>query len=126
MNIEINIFTVLKTLQRLKQEWQKSPPWDQANRQQKIGLVWRNRKKISQIVNDNLFLLIILWFRTTTDVLISASTRQAEISTAVLIFTFFKGIVQIKKDLGILFAGPFLTILTWIKRKITRKVKKDC
>jgi hypothetical protein len=25
MNIEINIFTVLQTLQRLKQEWQKSP-----------------------------------------------------------------------------------------------------
>jgi len=39
--------------------------WDQANRRQKHGLVWRNRKKISQIINDYLylpfFLLIILW-----------------------------------------------------------------
>ncbi len=38
-----------------------------ANRQQKLGLVWRNRKKISQIINDYLclpfFLLIILWFK---------------------------------------------------------------
>ncbi len=38
--------------------------WDQANRGEKIGLVWRNRKKISQIINDYLylpfFLLIIL------------------------------------------------------------------
>jgi len=39
--------------------------WDQANRGEKLGLVWRNRKKISQIINVNLylpfFLLIILW-----------------------------------------------------------------
>jgi hypothetical protein len=39
--------------------------WDQANRRQKLGLVWRIRKKISQIVKDYLhlpfFLLIILW-----------------------------------------------------------------
>jgi hypothetical protein len=38
--------------------------WDQANRQQKLGLVWRNRKKISQIISAYLylpfFLLIIL------------------------------------------------------------------
>ncbi len=37
-----------------------------ANRRQKLGLVWRNRKKISQIINDYLclpfFLLIILWY----------------------------------------------------------------
>jgi hypothetical protein len=36
-----------------------------ANRRHKLGLVWRNRKKISQIINDYLclplFLLIILW-----------------------------------------------------------------
>ncbi len=43
--------------------------WDQANRREKLGLVWRNRKKISQIINDYLylpfFLLIILsvWMR---------------------------------------------------------------
>jgi hypothetical protein len=39
--------------------------WDKANRGEKLGLVWRNRKKISQIINDYLclpfFLLIILW-----------------------------------------------------------------
>jgi hypothetical protein len=38
--------------------------WDKANRGEKLGLVWRNRKKISQIINDFLclpfFLLIIL------------------------------------------------------------------
>jgi hypothetical protein len=36
----------------------------QANRGEKLGLVWKNRKKISQIINDYLylpfFLLIIL------------------------------------------------------------------
>jgi hypothetical protein len=40
--------------------------WDQANIRQKLGLVWRNRKKISQIIKDYFylpfFLLIILWF----------------------------------------------------------------
>ncbi len=39
--------------------------WDQANIRQKLGLVWRNRKKISQIIEDYFylpfFLLIILW-----------------------------------------------------------------
>jgi hypothetical protein len=48
----------------LKQEWQKSPALGQANRRQKLGLVWINRKKISQILNAYLFLpffrLIIL------------------------------------------------------------------
>jgi hypothetical protein len=38
--------------------------WDQASRQQKLGLVWRIRKKISQIIKDYFhlpfFLLIIL------------------------------------------------------------------
>jgi hypothetical protein len=37
----------------------------QADRRQKLGLVWRNRKKISQIIKDYFclpfFLLIILW-----------------------------------------------------------------
>jgi hypothetical protein len=39
--------------------------WDQANIWKKISLVWRNRKKISQIIKDYFylpfFLLIILW-----------------------------------------------------------------
>ncbi len=30
--------------------------WDQANIRQKLGLVWRNRKKISQIIKDNFYL----------------------------------------------------------------------
>jgi hypothetical protein len=38
--------------------------WDQANRRQKLGLVWRNREKISQMIKDYFylpfFLLIIL------------------------------------------------------------------
>ncbi len=43
----------------------EKPSWDQTNRRQKLGLVWRNRKKISQIIKDYFclpfFLLIILW-----------------------------------------------------------------
>jgi hypothetical protein len=58
--------TFVKRLQSLKQEWQEKPCWDQANRRQKLGLVWRIRKKISQIIKDYFylpfFLLIILWF----------------------------------------------------------------
>jgi len=46
----------------------KMSSWDQANRGEKLGLVWRNRKKISQIINDYLclpfFLLIILCYYT--------------------------------------------------------------
>jgi hypothetical protein len=30
--------------------------WDQANRRQKLGLVWRIRKKISQIIKDYFYL----------------------------------------------------------------------
>ena len=29
--------------------------WDQADRREKLGLVWRNRKKISQIIKDYLY-----------------------------------------------------------------------
>ncbi len=43
------------------------PSWDQANRRQKLGLVWRIIKKISQIIKDcfylPFFLFIILWRR---------------------------------------------------------------
>ncbi len=34
--------------------------WDQANRRQKLGLVWRIRKKISQIIKDYFYLLFFL------------------------------------------------------------------
>jgi hypothetical protein len=61
-----------KRLLKLKQESSEiktriaeKSRWDQANRRQKLGLVWRNRKKISQIIKDYFylpfFLLIILW-----------------------------------------------------------------
>jgi hypothetical protein len=64
------LIAFLKTLQRLKHEWQKVQPWDQIKRGQKLGLVWRNRKKISQIINAYLyllfFLLIILWLTHST------------------------------------------------------------
>jgi hypothetical protein len=64
---------------------------DQANRQQKPGLVWRNRKKISQIIKDYFclpfFLLIILWVLQTcvekAKTNITASI-QAEIKSFVL------------------------------------------
>jgi hypothetical protein len=43
--------------------------WDKANRLQKLGLVWRIRNKISQIIKDYFylpfFLLIILWLAAT-------------------------------------------------------------
>ncbi len=34
---------------------------DQLNRGEKPGLVWRNRKKISQIINDYIYLPFFLW-----------------------------------------------------------------
>jgi hypothetical protein len=44
--------------------------WDQAYIRQKLGLVWRNRKKISQIIKDYFclpfFLLIILLYERKT------------------------------------------------------------
>jgi hypothetical protein len=33
--------------------------WDQAKRRQKLGLVWRNRKKISQIIKGLLLLAVL-------------------------------------------------------------------
>jgi hypothetical protein len=58
------LIAFLKTLQRLKHEWQKSPALGPGNSRLKLGLVWRNRKKISQIINAYsylpFFLLIIL------------------------------------------------------------------
>jgi hypothetical protein len=48
--------------------------WEQANIRQKLGLVWRNRKKISQIIKGYFhlpfFLLIILWDQDSGDVLV--------------------------------------------------------
>jgi hypothetical protein len=59
------LIAFLQTLHRLKQEWQKSPALGPGKQTAKLGLVWRNRKNISQIINAYLylpfFLLIILW-----------------------------------------------------------------
>jgi hypothetical protein len=66
------LITLAKRHQKLKQETAESETgmaeksrWDQTNSRQNPGLVWRNRKKISQITKDYFyllfFLLIILW-----------------------------------------------------------------
>jgi hypothetical protein len=39
---------------------EKSSLGDQANRRQKLGLVWRNRKESSQIINAYLYSLFFL------------------------------------------------------------------
>jgi hypothetical protein len=61
-----NLIIFIKTLQRFKTGMAEKSSGDQANRRQKLGLVWRNRKKISQIIKDYFylpfFLLIILCF----------------------------------------------------------------
>ncbi len=63
LNLKIyKLIIFLKRLQRLEQEWQKSPAGPQANRRQKPGLVWRNRKKISQIIKDYFYLPFFLLF----------------------------------------------------------------
>jgi hypothetical protein len=48
------------TLQRVKQEWQKSPALGPGKQTQKLGLVWINRKKISQIINPYSPAIIVL------------------------------------------------------------------
>jgi len=66
------LITFLKGLQKFGQEtaekeieMAEKSRWDQANRRKKPGLVWRNKKKIRQIIKDYFylpfFLLIILW-----------------------------------------------------------------
>ncbi len=55
--------------------------WDLANRGGKLGLVWINRKKISQIINDNylpFFLLIILWHDSWNKCLPNDAQAQSE------------------------------------------------
>jgi hypothetical protein len=53
--------------------------WDKANRGQELGLVWIKRKKISQIINDYLylpfFLLIILCYASLLIVCRAANLR---------------------------------------------------
>jgi hypothetical protein len=58
------LITLLKETADIETGMAEKPSWDQANRRQNLGLVWRNRKKISQIIKDYFyipfFLLIIL------------------------------------------------------------------
>jgi hypothetical protein len=61
----IQVDNLIKETAEIESGMAEKPSWDQANRLQKLGLVWRNRKKISQIIKDYFylpfFLLIILW-----------------------------------------------------------------
>jgi hypothetical protein len=58
------VFLLVKETAEIESGMAKKSRWDQANIRQKLGLVWRNRKKISQIIQDSFylpfFLLIIL------------------------------------------------------------------
>jgi hypothetical protein len=57
-----------------------------ANRRQKLGLVWKNRKKISQIINDYLclpfFLLIILCRQVTEENLVSRCSPSRDLTSS--------------------------------------------
>jgi hypothetical protein len=59
-----DVRSLLKVTTETESEVAEKSSWDPAKRGEKLGLVWRNRKKISQIINDYLylpfFLLIIL------------------------------------------------------------------
>jgi hypothetical protein len=49
LNHEYGIKIFLKDTAETETEVAEKSSWDQANREEKIGLVWINRKKISQI-----------------------------------------------------------------------------
>jgi hypothetical protein len=51
----VKLITFLRTPQRLNPYRKVQLGWDQANRGQKLGMVWRNRKKMSQIITDYTF-----------------------------------------------------------------------
>ena len=61
------LITFLKETEEIETGMAEKAGWDKAIRRQKLGLVCRNRKKISQIIKDYLclpfFLLNILWFQ---------------------------------------------------------------
>jgi hypothetical protein len=62
------------------------PSCDEASRGEKLGMLWRNRKKISQIIKDHLylpfFLLIILW----VDTLVAHPLSTAALWVPILTF----------------------------------------
>jgi hypothetical protein len=57
MNIETNCS---QRDAEIETEMAEKSTWDQANRQQKLGLVWRNRKKISLIIKVYFYLPFFL------------------------------------------------------------------
>ncbi len=63
--IHIHIYILERVQDEKKQERQKCPAGTRQTDGKNWGLVWRNRKKISQIIKDYFhlpfFLLIILW-----------------------------------------------------------------
>ncbi len=81
--------------------------WDLANRRQKLGLVWRIRKKISQIIKDYFylpfFLLIILWASRTP---LSAATQTSCLGTS------YQDASRSRTDCISLRLSPFTWLLT--------------
>jgi hypothetical protein len=59
------VFPPVKETAEIETGMAEKSSWDQANKRQKLGLVWRYRKNISQIIKNYVylpfFLLIILW-----------------------------------------------------------------
>jgi hypothetical protein len=65
LNVSFSDFCLLvKETAEIETGTAEKSSWVQANIRQKLGLVWRNRKKIGQIIKDHFylpfFLLIIL------------------------------------------------------------------
>ncbi len=52
----IEVVNLLKETAEIEIGMAEKSRWDQANRRQKHGLVWRNRKKNSQIIKDYFYL----------------------------------------------------------------------
>ncbi len=51
LNLEVYKFiTSIKETAEIETGMAEKSSWDQANSRQNLGLVWRNRKKISQII----------------------------------------------------------------------------
>jgi hypothetical protein len=56
----IKVVNLLKETAENETGMAEKSSWDQANRRQKHGFVWRNRKKISQIIKDYFYLPFFL------------------------------------------------------------------
>jgi hypothetical protein len=52
----MEVVNLLKETAEIETGMAEKSSWDQANRRQKHGLVWVNRKKISQIIKDYFYL----------------------------------------------------------------------